>query len=115
MTAHPLLVAGTGRACTAIMAAAPEVIVKTGAEGVYGAALPRLGLGLALKVEDGAGRAATVALLALLAALGALPVPAPHDLAEFARPTLRNHARRIVGRIEPAPSWPDLERASQPI
>ena len=111
MTAHPLLVAGTGRACTAIMTAAPEVIVKTGAEGVYGAALPRQGLGLALKVEDGAGRAASVALLALLAALGALSEPAQSDLAGLARPTLRNHARRIVGRIEPAPGWPDLERA----
>ncbi len=111
MTAYPELVAGSGRACTAIMTAVPEVIVKTGAEGVYGAALPRLGLGLALKVEDGAGRAAAVALLALLAALGALPAAARSDLAEIARPTLRNHARRIVGRIEPAPGWPDLERA----
>jgi L-asparaginase II len=115
MTAHPLLVAGSGRACTAIMTAVPEVIVKTGAEGVYGAALPRLGLGLALKVEDGTGRAAAVALLALLAALGALPAPARSDLAELARPTLRNHARRIVGRIEPAPGWPDLERAPRPV
>ena len=58
-----------------------------------------------------AGRAASVALLALLAALGALPAPARSELAELARPTLRNHARRIVGRIEPAPGWPDLERA----
>ena len=69
------------------MTVVPEVIVKTGAEGVYGAALPRLGLGLALKVEDGTGRAAAVALLALLAALGALPAPARSDLAELARPT----------------------------
>ena len=58
MSAHPQLVAGSGRPCTAIMTAAPEVVVKTGAEGVYAAALPALGLGLALKVEDGGGRAA---------------------------------------------------------
>ena len=106
MSAHPKLVAGSGRPCTTIMTAAPAVVVKTGAEGVYAAALPELGLGLALKVEDGAGRAAPVALVALLAALGALPAPLPSELAEIARPTLRNHARKVVGRIEPAPGWP---------
>ena len=88
------------------MTAAPEVVVKTGAEGVYAAALPALGLGLALKVEDGGGRAAPVALIALLEALGALPAPARAQLAELARPVLRNHARKVVGRIEPAPGWP---------
>ena len=59
MTAHPQLVAGRAGPARRSWPRAPEVIVKTGAEGVYGAALPRLGLGLALKVEDGAGRAAT--------------------------------------------------------
>jgi L-asparaginase II len=108
MTAYPKLVAGSGRACTAIMTAAPDVVVKTGAEGVYAAALPKLGLGLALKVEDGAGRAAPVALVALLEALGALPAPQHKELVEIARPTLRNHARKVVGRIEPAPGWPRL-------
>jgi L-asparaginase II len=109
MTAHPELVAGSGRPCTAIMTAAPDVVVKTGAEGVYAAALPKLGLGLALKVEDGAGRAAPVALVALLEALGALPVPKRGELVEIARPTLLNHARKVVGRIEPAPGWPRLQ------
>jgi L-asparaginase II len=106
MSAHPQLVAGSGRPCTAILGAAPQVIVKTGAEGVYAAALPERGLGLALKVEDGAGRAAPVALLALLDALGALPASARAQLAEIARPALRNHARKVVGRLEPAPGWP---------
>ncbi|MCE3250330.1 MAG: asparaginase [Geminicoccaceae bacterium] len=108
MSAHPQLVAGSGRPCTAIMTAAPEVIVKTGAEGVYAAALPGHGLGLALKVEDGAGRAAPVALIALLEALGAVPAPARAKLVEVARPVLRNHAREVVGRIEPAPGWPHI-------
>jgi L-asparaginase II len=106
MTAHPELVAGSGRACTAIMTAVPDIVVKGGAEGVHGAALPKLGLGLALKVEDGAGRAASVALLALLEGLSVLPAKASATLADVARPTLRNHAGKIVGRIEPAPGWP---------
>ena len=110
MAAHPLLVAGSGRACSVIMAAAPGVLVKTGAEGVYVAALPERRLGVALKVDDGAGRAAVVALVALLARLGALDPAAP-ALADLAAPMLRNHAGRVVGRIEPAPGWLSFEFA----
>jgi L-asparaginase II len=114
MAGHPLLVAGSGRACSLIMAAAPGVLVKTGAEGVYVAALPERGLGLALKVADGASRAAVVALLALLARLGALDPAAPDPgaqtaLGDLAAPVLRNHAGRGVGRIEPAPGWPSFD------
>jgi L-asparaginase II len=112
MTAHPHLVAGTGRLCSELMAAAPDVLAKTGAEGVYAACLPMQGLGLALKVEDGAGRAAEVALLALLRALDALGAEAAAALAERARPQLRNHAGLVVGRIEPAPGWPPLGQSS---
>jgi L-asparaginase II len=113
MTAHPELVAGSGRACTAIMTVAPQVVVKTGAEGVYGAALPGLGLGLALKVEDGGSRAAPVALLALLGAIGALGPRQLTALDEVARPVVRNHAGRVVGRIEPATGWPALQQPPQ--
>jgi L-asparaginase II len=110
MTRHPELVAGTGRACSLIMAAAPDVLVKTGAEGVYVAALPERRLGLALKVSDGAGRASVVALLGLLAGLGALDHKTGAALAELAAPLIRNHAGRVVGRIEPVPGWPPFAR-----
>ncbi len=108
ISAHPKLIAGSGRACTAIMTVAPKLVVKSGAEGVYGAALPALGLGLALKVEDGGSRAAPAALLALLEAIGALGREQRSALDEVARPVLRNHSGRVVGRIEPAAGWPDL-------
>ena len=40
------------------MQAAPgRIFVKIGAEGVYCAAVPELGLGIALKCDDGQGRA----------------------------------------------------------
>jgi L-asparaginase II len=109
MAGHPLLVAGSGRACSLIMAAAPKVLVKTGAEGVYVAALPEHRLGLALKVADGASRAAVVALMTLLQRLGALDPEASAALGDLAAPELRNHAGRLVGRIEPAPGWPRFE------
>ena len=106
MRAHPELVAGTGRLCTVLMGAAPEIIAKTGAEGVFLAASPSAGLGIALKAEDGATRAAEVALLALLDQLGLIPEQAREPLAPFARPRLRDFNGVEVGEIRPAAGWP---------
>jgi L-asparaginase II len=106
MRAHPHQVAGTGRCCTAVMAELPGVIAKTGAEGAYLAALPGRSLGIALKAEDGATRAAETALLAVLAHLDALVDPLPEALARFRTPRLRNTAGTVVGRIRPAEGWP---------
>ena len=67
MMKHPGLVGGTGRPCTDLMAAFKgELIAKIGAEGVYSASLPRHGLGIALKAEDGDMRSAPIALVAIL-------------------------------------------------
>jgi L-asparaginase II len=69
-TAEPFYVAGTGRADTEMMkAGAGRVFVKVGAEGVYCGAVPELGVGFALKIDDGAGRGAEAAVAALLAHL----------------------------------------------
>ncbi|MGI9489272.1 MAG: asparaginase [Geminicoccaceae bacterium] len=114
MVEHPGMVAGEGRPCTLMMEALPDVVVKTGAEGVYTAAWParglgpERGLGIALKVEDGATRASSVALIALLECLGAVDATARERLRDVATPTLRNHADTVVGRIEPEPDWPSL-------
>jgi L-asparaginase II len=57
--AHPDLVAGPNRMDTRMMQALTDkVLIKTGAEGVYCGALAELGLGFALKIDDGAKRAA---------------------------------------------------------
>jgi L-asparaginase II len=70
MTAHPELVAGRGRLCTELMAASRgRVLAKVGAAGIYCAALPELGLGVALKVADGDMTATAPALLAVLGAV----------------------------------------------
>ncbi|HEX6144494.1 MAG TPA: asparaginase [Geminicoccaceae bacterium] len=96
MRSHPNLVAGERRPCTRIMRALPEVVVKTGAEGVYFAALPARRLGLALKVEDGATRAAVAALMHLLRLVG---VDLPDRLQDLATPVLTNRAGAPVGEI----------------
>ncbi|WP_411838172.1 asparaginase [Paracoccus sp. ME4] len=73
MRGHPLMVAGEGRACTELMRAmGGTVAIKTGAEAVFVAILPERGLGIALKITDGATRASEAAIVALLSHLGAL-------------------------------------------
>lgn len=67
--AHPFMVAGTRRFCTELMTAVPRAFVKTGAEGVFCATIAHAGIGIALKCDDGAGRAAEVALAAVMARL----------------------------------------------
>src|SRR3546814_6892552 len=59
VAAHPFMVAGSGRFDTRVMElTGDKALIKTGAEGAYCAAFPELGLGAAIKVDDGAGRAA---------------------------------------------------------
>jgi L-asparaginase II len=68
--AAPELVAGEGRFDTiAMRALAPELFVKGGAEAMHCAALPGLGLGIAIKIDDGAKRGDERALAEVLAAL----------------------------------------------
>jgi L-asparaginase II len=100
MTAHPFLVGGTDRFDTVLMQACRgRVLCKIGAEGVHTLALIDRGLGLAVKVEDGAARAQHVAVLALLAQLGELPNPLPDSLREFAGRAVRNTRGESVGEI----------------
>ncbi|MGA1598986.1 MAG: asparaginase [bacterium] len=77
MLAEPFYVAGTGRHCTRVMQAFGEqVVCKIGAEGVYAASIPKLGLGVALKAQDGSFRAAEVALSYILTQLELAPTDA---------------------------------------
>jgi L-asparaginase II len=94
---NPTKVAGPGRFDTDITAALGEAaFVKTGAEGVHAGALPGLGLGFAVKVEDGHNRAADAATAVLLRHfLGAHAV-----LDRWASQTVTNWNGLVVGSIE---------------
>lgn len=106
MTARPEMVAGTGRFCTALIGQSKgAILAKTGAEGVYAVALPGLGLGLAVKVDDGAGRASEVAVAAILRALGVIDETLEKRLADFLVAPLHNRADQRVGEIRPAEGW----------
>jgi L-asparaginase II len=103
MRAHPHLVGGTDRFDTLILEETNgEVIAKVGAEGVHSVAVPALGLGLALKVEDGALRAQHIAVLHALQQLSVLPADLPPRLAEFAAKGLRNTRGEQVGEVRGA-------------
>jgi L-asparaginase II len=77
MQAHPLLVSGEGRADWGLMGAAGgRVFSKIGAEGVWCMGFPQSGLGLALKIEDGANRAEIAIVAAVLRQAALLPAAA---------------------------------------
>jgi L-asparaginase II len=86
MRAEPYLVAGRGRADTAIMEVAPSLIVKGGAEGLRCVGVPDRGIGVALKIRDGTARASGPGLIRALWLLDVLDDPAVEQLAPFARP-----------------------------
>ncbi|MDH3378324.1 MAG: asparaginase [Gammaproteobacteria bacterium] len=102
MRRYPELVAGTDRFCT-VMMRHTEAAVKTGAEGVYTAVLPNQGWGIALKIDDGAARAAEVAMAALLEFAGIVTKPYDTALAERMEPPVTNVANRIVGAVRAVP------------
>ena len=107
----PRLVAGAGRFDTEAMTIlGARAFTKTGAEGAYCAALPELGLGLAVKADDGGGRAAQVMIAALLRRFGAFDEALNDRLAPFVAPRLRNWSAVDVGALRPA--GPLTDRAS---
>jgi L-asparaginase II len=100
MRGCPDYVAGTDRLCTTLMEVVDgRIIAKTGAEGVYCAAVPGAEIGIAIKVADGARRASEPALLAVLSTLGLLSDQEMARLAAFAQPEVMNTRGEVVGRI----------------
>lgn len=100
---EPEMTSGAGRRCAEIIqASAGRAYVKVGAEGVYCGAIPELGVGIALKIDDGGTRAAEVAVATLISAL----LPGQKDaLAPFRNVTLKNWNKINVGDLKPAPDF----------
>jgi L-asparaginase II len=97
--AYPFMVAGTGCFDTRLMTALPRVFVKTGAEGVYCGCVAHAGLGIAIKCDDGAGRAAEVAMASVLAGLDVWTAEERSVLQRFRHHGLENCNRIEVGEI----------------
>ncbi len=100
MRTRPFLVGGSDRFDTALIEESEgRVLPKIGAEGVHCAALLERGIGVAIKVEDGAARAQYPALLYLLQRLGELPDPLAPRLQDIAHPLVHNTRGEVVGDV----------------
>jgi L-asparaginase II len=99
---RPWHVAGTGRFCTQMMQSfGPRVFVKLGAEGMFCGALPVEGLGIAIKCDDGAIRAAEVTMAAVVDRFLEGCASARHSLQELLHPKLHNWNGTAVGELRP--------------
>ena len=97
----PFNVAGTGRFDTRVMERlGARVFCKVGAEGVYCAALPERGLGVAIKIDDGnTARAAEVAMAAVIEAFVALDDAEAGFMRSLSEVRVENWNRIEVGRL----------------
>ncbi len=111
--AAPAMTAGDERFDTRVMQRLGErVYCKVGAEGVYCAALPDAGLGVAIKVDDGATRAAEVVMARVIAALVPLDTGERAFLEGLADVALSNWNGIEVGRLVAAPALQALRPAA---
>jgi len=107
----PFMVAGTGRFDTRVMERLGErVFCKVGAEGVFCAALPGRGLGVAIKIDDGNNaRACEVVMAAVIEAFVALDDAQARFMRGFSDVTLSNWNGIEVGRLTADPVRTALE------
>jgi L-asparaginase II len=103
MGSHPEMIAGEGYFDTILMRrVAARILCKRGAEGVLIAMWPKMRMGLALKIDDGAGRAAEIAMAALLKIMGAATAK---ELSGYLEAPLLNIAGKRIGSIRAADSF----------
>lgn len=106
MTAHPHLVAGQARFETDIMEKNPGVmVIKGGAEGVMAATIPALGLGFAVKIDDGAKRAAETAMAALISRFPGAKGVAYEGIETYLERRVHNAAGDCVGVVRAGGEW----------
>ena len=100
MKTRPFLVGGTDRFDSVLIEETEgRAVAKIGAEGVHSIAVPEQGIGIAVKVDDGAQRAQFPAVIRILQMLDVLPATLPPRLDEFYRRPVRNTRGEVVGEI----------------
>jgi len=102
MAAEPFMVHGSDTFVTDCMTVSgATALVKGGAEGMFTAALPTLGLGVAVKIDDGAARASETAMATILDGLGVFDDRAVAALARWLTQKLSNWAGSDIGVVRP--------------
>ena len=100
MQTRPFLIGGTDRFDSILIEETEgAVVAKIGAEGVHSVAVPSRGLGIAVKVEDGAQRAQFASVVRVLQYFDVLPRQLPPRLDEFLHRPIRNTRGEVVGEL----------------
>lgn len=109
--AHPQLIAGTRQPSTILIENLTSGgLVKSGLEGVYGAVLPGLGIGIAVKADDGADRAAATIMTNVLDRLGALD-RGSKPVEDLVAPEITSSKGDTVGHIRASEAWENFSFA----
>ena len=82
-----------------IRATEGKVLVKTGAGGIFCGAVPALGVGIALKCEDGAKRASEAMMTAILMRIGAIDEVTLQSIDQALPQPILNRNLRVVGEV----------------
>jgi L-asparaginase II len=102
MTGHPELVSGEARSDLAFMTAGGgDWVSKAGADAVQAIGVRSAGLGIAIKIADGATRSLQAATFSVLDQLGLLDAARRIQLEPFRQPALKNVRGGVVGDIRP--------------
>ena len=100
MTGHPGLVSGQARSDLAYMTAGGgDWVTKVGADAVQTIGIRSAGIGIAVKVADGASRALQTATVSVLDQLGLLDARQHAMLEPYRQPLLKNVRGTVVGDI----------------
>ncbi|MFQ6096755.1 MAG: asparaginase [Armatimonadota bacterium] len=103
MAAHPEMVRGPRDFNTELLRVLGErIIAKSGAEALFCCGLPALRLGVAIRIDDGNGRALPQVAVSVLQQLGVLSADDESALKFAASAPLHNCRGRVVGEVRAA-------------
>ena len=98
----PEMVGGTSRFCSDFMRQmGGKMFGKVGAEGVYCVGVPKAGIGIAVKIEDGESRATSVVIMEILSQMDLIDEHEAKALESYHFPPLLNAREEKVGMLKP--------------
>ncbi|WP_339253039.1 asparaginase [Sporosarcina sp. FSL W8-0480] len=98
----PEMVGGTSRFCTDFMKhMGRKMFGKSGAEGVYCVGVPKAGIGIAVKIEDGNSRATNAVIMEILSQMNLIDEQEAKALERYHFPALLNVRKEKVGVLKP--------------
>ncbi|MFN4971922.1 MAG: asparaginase [Bacteroidota bacterium] len=105
---YPFMVAGTKRYCTDMMkVTAPQIIGKTGAEGVFCMSFTERNWGVCIKIDDGKMQPQYNVAQALIESCGFFSAEMLTGLSSYATYPVHNFNKLVTGEVRVAPSLID--------